>query len=109
MKKTYLILCIVGFILPNILVTIESIETGNLLLYMNPMATFQSMFANRISTIFAIDLLFAVLVFFTWSYSEALRYRINKLWLVWILTMLLGMAGGLPLFLFLREHAQSTK
>ncbi len=107
MKKTYLTLCIIGFILPNILVTIESVETGNILLYMHPVATFQDMFANRISSIFAIDLLFAVLVFFMWSYKEASQYPIKNLWLVWTLTMLLGLAGGLPFFLFLREGSRS--
>ena len=103
MKKTYLILCIIGFISPNVLVAMESIETGNVLLYANPVATFTAMFANRISTIFAIDLLFAVLVFFIWSYQEAKKHQIPSLWLVWLLTMLLGLAGGFPLFLYLKE------
>lgn len=107
MKKTYLILCIIGFISPNILVTIESIETGNLLLYMNPVATFQGMFANRISSIFAIDLLFAVVVFFIWSYEEAKTHQLKNLWLVWTCTMLLGLAGGFPMFLYLRERTIS--
>ena len=106
MKKTYLILCVIGFILPNIWVTIESYETGNILLYRNPVATFQGMSANRISTIFAIDLLFAVAVFFLWSYHEAKQRHIKHLWIVWTLTMLLGLAGGFPLFLYLRERQQ---
>ena len=106
MKKTYLILSIIGFILPNVLVTLESIETGNILLYLNPIATFQDMFANRISTIFAIDLLFAVMVFFVWSYREARLHQVPNVWLTWLLTMLLGLAGGFPFFLYLRETAK---
>lgn len=104
MKNTYLTLCIIGFILPNILVTIESLETGNILLYMNPIATFQGMFANRISSIFAIDLLFTVAVFFLWSFQEARTKQVKNLWLVWTLTLLLGLAGGFPLFLYLKAH-----
>ena len=98
-------LAIVGFVSPSILVTIESVETGNILLYTNPIATIEAMFANRISTIFMVDLLFAVLVFFVWSYSEAKRHGIEKLYLVWALTMLFGLAGGFPLFLFMRERS----
>ncbi|HBH06944.1 MAG TPA: hypothetical protein DDX92_10135 [Flavobacteriales bacterium] len=107
MKKIYLILTVIGFIAPTILVLMESIETGNILLYLNPLATIEGMFSNRISTIFMIDLLFAVLVFFIWSYSEAKRLQITRIWVVWILTMLFGIAGGFPLFLYLREDKLS--
>ena len=103
MRTTYLVLAIVGFVAPNILVTVESFETGNYLLYTNLIATMESMFANRISSIFAIDLLFAILVFFIWSYHDAQRLNIKKVWQVWLLTMLFGLAGGLPLFLYWRE------
>ena len=60
MRKVYLTLAILGFILPTVFVAIESIETGNILLYADPMATLNGMLANRISFIFAIDLFFAV-------------------------------------------------
>ncbi len=103
MKRIYLLLAIIGFITPNILVIAETFESGNILLYGNPVATIDGMFANRISTIFMIDLLLAVLVFFIWSYSEAKRKGVKNIGLVWILTMLLGLAGGFPLFLYLRE------
>lgn len=103
MKNLYLILAIIGFILPNIFVFIESVETGNIVLYTNPIATINGMFANRISTIFMIDLLFAVLVFFIWSYSQSKQYGIKKTGFVWILTLLFGLAGGFPLFLYLKE------
>lgn len=83
----------------------ESAETGNILLYTNPIATAEGMFANRISTIFMIDLLFAVIVFFIWSYSEKKKYQIENIGVVWLLTMLLGLAGGFPLFLYFREKA----
>ena len=109
MKTIYLLLSVVGFIIPTIFVTIESIETGNILLYTNPAATFNGMFANRISTIFMIDLLMVVMVFFIWSYSESKKYGVKKIGLVWILTMLFGLAGGLPLFLYLKEKTIANK
>jgi cell division protein FtsW (lipid II flippase) len=109
MKKLFLLLAIIGFIAPTIIVIMESIDTGNVLLYTNPLATMEAMFTNRISTIFMIDLLFVVLVFFIWSYYEAKKHRIKRLGLVWLVTLLFGLAGGFPLFLYLKEKAVSNK
>ena len=103
MKNIYLSLAIIGFVAPTILVFNESIETGNILLYANPIATFEGMFANRISSIFMIDLLFAVLVFFIWTYIDGRKNGVKKIWIVWVLTMLLGLAGGFPFYLYLKE------
>lgn len=109
MKQVYFILALLGFIAPNILVVIESVETGNILLYKEPLTTMYAMFANRISSIFMIDLLWALIVFFVWSFHEAKRRQISGLWHVWLLTMLFGFAGGLPLFLFKVEKSRSKE
>lgn len=109
MKNTYLTLAIIGFVAPSILVFSESIETGNILLYTNPMATVEGMFANRISSIFMIDLLFSVLVFFVWTYNDGKRHGIKGIQLVWVLTMLLGLAGGFPFYLYLKEKTIADK
>ena len=103
MKNIYLSLAIIGFVAPTILVLNESIETGNILLYANPIATLEGMFANRISSIFMIDLLFTVLVFFIWTYFDGRKIGLKKTWLVWLLTMLFGLAGGFPFYLYLKE------
>lgn len=103
MKALYLILSIAGFIAPNIYVFKVSFETGNFLLWLDPIATVTGMFGNDISTAFIIDLLVVVAVFFVWSYQEAKKLEIKRLWIIWVLTMLFGMAGTLPLFLYLRE------
>lgn len=103
MKKVYLVLAILGFLIPNYFVLLESIETGNILLYADPVSTFSNMFANRISSIFAIDLLLAVVIFFIWSYFESKKLQIKNVGYVWLITMLFGLAAGFPLFLYLRE------
>ena len=108
MKKVYLILSVAGFIVPNIPVVLESIATGNFLLWLKPGATIEGMFGNRISTAFILDLLFSVLVFFTWTYREGTKYSL-KYWKYWLLTVLFGMAGTLPLFLYDREKAIGQK
>ncbi len=107
MKQFYLLLSIIGFIAPNVFVTIESIETNNILLWLNPSATFNGMFSNRISTAFVVDLLVVVFIFFIWTYYEAKKYKMGYVWIIWILTMLFGMAGTFPLFLYLRENKKN--
>ena len=103
MKNKYLILTIIGTILPNIFVLKESIHSGNILLYADPIATFNGMFANNISSAFIIDLLFIVILFLIWSYNESKKLNIKGVWWVWIYTFAFGIAGGLPLFLYLRD------
>lgn len=105
MKRTYLFLTIIGTILPNIFVAKESFETGNFLLYANPIATFQGMFANNISSAFIMDLLFVVVLFLAWSYGESKRkdLAMDKTVISWVYTFAFGIAGGLPLFLYFRE------
>ena len=102
-KTLYLVLAIIDFLAPTTLVIAESVETGNILLFTNPLATIEAMFANRISTIFMIDLLFAVLVFFIWTYIDGKKHKIKRLGFVWLLTLLLGLAGGFPFYLYLKE------
>ena len=104
MQKWYLFLGIIGFALPNYFVALESIETGNILLYLHPMATIQGMFANRIASIFMLDLLWVVLVFFIWTYQLAQQHQIKGLYWLWLLTLLFGLGGGFPLFLYLLER-----
>ena len=55
MKKVYIILTVIGFIAPNILVAMQSVETGNVLLWLNPTETILGMFQNKISSVFIID------------------------------------------------------
>jgi len=103
MRSNYLLLTILGTILPNIFVFQESITTGNILLYARPIDTFQAMFVNNISSAFITDLLFIVVLFLFWSYQESKRLKIKGLAWIWVYTFAFGIAGGLPLFLYHRE------
>ena len=108
MRVIYLILTILGFAAPTYLVIIESAETGNWMLYKDPVHTFEMMFVNRISSIFSLDLLIAVFVFFVWTKVDAKKSGIRRVWLIWITTMLFGLAGGFPLYLYLKSKLKST-
>jgi hypothetical protein len=109
MKRNYLILAIIGVILPNIFVCKVMLETGNILLWTDIPTTFNSMFANDISTTFMIDLLFIVLLFMAWSFQQSRKHRIKNLWAFWLFTFAFGIAGGLPLFLYFRQKQLDAK
>ncbi len=100
----YLILTVIGTILPNIFVLKETFTSGNIMLYSRPIDTFQSMFATNISSAFITDLLFIVVLFLIWSYRESRKHNIKNTWLVWLYTFAFGIAGGLPLFLYWKER-----
>ena len=102
-------LTIIGTIAPNIFVINESLKTGNILLYARPIETISAMFANNITSAFIIDLLFIVLLFLIWSYHEAKRLQLKKLWLIWLYTFAFGIAGGLPLFLWYRAKIMARQ
>ncbi|MBK5270500.1 MAG: DUF2834 domain-containing protein [Bacteroidia bacterium] len=108
MKRVYIILSIFGFIAPNIFVAKETIETGNVLLLLDPSATIKGMFATTISTAFVIDLLAVVLVFFIWTYYQAKKLKIKNVGLIWMLTLFFGMGGTFPLFLYWREKKKAV-
>lgn len=103
MKNKYLILTVIGTILPNIFVVREMLNSGNILLYAHPIDTFYGMFANDISSAFMVDLLFIVILFLFWSYQEAKKYQIKNIVWIWLYTFAFGIAGGLPLFLYFRN------
>ncbi len=103
MRPFYLLLAILGYLGPNLLMLLESYENKNILLWTKPDETIAGLFVNRISTIFALDLLFGVLVFFIWAFFETKRLGMKRYWLYVLLTMLFGLAGTFPLFLWARE------
>lgn len=105
MKNLYLALAVIGFVLPNIFVAMETFENGNILLYTDLEASFSALFDNYIVSAFTTDTLVLVMVFFIWSYHEAKKLGIRKIAWLWPFTMLFGLAFGLTFFLYLRERA----
>lgn len=105
MRSLYALLAVAGFIVPNVLVFQESVETGNILLWLDPAATLGGMFGNRITAAFVTDLLCVVLVALVWIVIESKRLNMKNSWVYIVLTLLFGLAGPLPLFLYQREKA----
>ncbi|MFZ2907366.1 MAG: DUF2834 domain-containing protein [Cyclobacteriaceae bacterium] len=109
MKNVYFVLAVAGFIVPNILVFNESVETGNILLWLDPQATLNGMFGNRIAAAFITDLLLVVLTGLIWIVIESKRLGMKHSWVYVVLTLLFGLAGPLPLFLYQREKVLEKK
>ena len=104
MQRVYLALAVLGYLVPNTLTLIESVETGNILFWADPARTTAELFVNRTSGAFALDLLLAALVALIWMTQEARRLEMRQVWRYWVLTLLFGLAGTLPLFLYFRER-----
>lgn len=104
MQGVYLTLSAIGYLTPGVPMVIESVRSGNLLFWTDPQRTTAELFANLTSTAFALDLAAVVVVALVWMTREARRVGIGRVWAYWVLTMLFGLGGTLPLFLYMRER-----
>ncbi|MBW4629848.1 MAG: DUF2834 domain-containing protein [Brasilonema octagenarum HA4186-MV1] len=99
LKTIYLILCIVGTILPYSQFVPFLIENGldiNLFL--------EQLFVNRISAFFGMDLIVSSLVLWVFVYWEGSRLGMKNLWIYIASNLLVGVSLGLPLFLLMRQR-----
>ena len=65
------------------------------------------LFANRISTFFALDVIVSAVVLVVFVAAEGAR--VPGRWLAVVATFLIGVSCGLPLFLALRERARRAR
>ena len=65
----------------------------------------QQMFANHISTFFALDVLISALVLLAVIGVERRRGRLSWPWLPVVAVCCVGVSLGFPLFLYLRERS----
>ncbi|MGD1922227.1 MAG: DUF2834 domain-containing protein [Pleurocapsa sp.] len=104
MQFVYLILCILGFALPYSQLIPFFAEHGlDLSLF------WSQLFANKISTDFAFDLLVSSLVFCIFVYKEGTRLNLKYLWLYIVFNLVIGLSFALPLFLWTRSNHLETK
>jgi len=97
-RHLYLILCVLGIILPYSQFVPWLLEHGlNLSLF------FHELFANRISAFFAMDVIVSAIVLICFIQSEGNRLSVRLLWWPTIGTFIVGVSFGFPLFLFLRQ------
>ena len=101
LQTTYLILCILGTILPYSQLVSFLLEHG-----LNLQLFFEQLFVNRISSFFAMDLIVSSLVLWIFVFWEGSRLGMKNLWVYIASNLLVGVSLGLPLFLLMRQRKQ---
>jgi hypothetical protein len=99
LKGIYLVLCIFGAILPYVPFVPFLLDHG-----LNFPLIFQEIFANRISTAFAFDILASSIVFWVFVLGEGRRAGVKHLWAPLAANVVVGLSLGLPLFLYMRSR-----
>jgi hypothetical protein len=108
MRKLYLALAVLGFLIPLFFTAAYTLENpDNFLFIMNPAKTFALTFGTYGNAAFSADLAWVMLVFFVWLTAEARRRGMAHPWVYIALTLLVGMSGPFPLFLYFREGSRS--
>lgn len=97
-KTIYLVLCVIGTILPYWQFVPWLAQHGlNLPLF------FRELFANRISAFFGMDVIVSAIVLIRFARVESARLRVQRWWLAVIAIFTVGVSLAFPLFLYLRE------
>jgi hypothetical protein len=99
LRHVYLLLCVLGTILPSWKLLPWVLEHG-----LNLSLLCQELFATRIGAFFGLDVVVSAIVLFVFIATEGRRLEIANLWLPIIATLLVGVSLGFPLFLYLRQR-----
>jgi len=96
--KIYLIVCcVLGTVIPYWFALPFFLAHG-----LNFRLFVEEIFATRVSSFFAADLIIASVIFLSWSRRDAQEKRISGWWLVLMANLLVGLSLALPLYLLKR-------
>jgi len=98
-KNLYLFLSLIGLVLPYWFF-FSFLNTNGL----NVALLIQQLFANNISTFFAVDLIISIIVFWIYMVGEATKLKMKNGWLYILASLTVGLSFALPLFLYFRER-----
>ena len=98
MKAFYLILTIVGILVPYAFLMPFIAENG-----LDMSLLFEQAFETRSAAFFGVGAIISAVVVIFWVLSEGKRLNMKNLWTYILGTLLVGVSFGLPLFLFMRE------
>ena len=101
LKTVYLILCVLGLVLPYSQFVPWVVDNG---LHMR--LFFQQLFANRVGAFFGMDVLVSAVTLMIFARAEGRRLKLgaHARWLTLAAVLTVGVSLGLPLFLYLRER-----
>ena len=102
-KSIYLVLAILGLFVPYWFF-FQFLNINGL----NVSLLVQQLFANDISTFFAMDLILSTVVFWIFMASEAGKLQMKYGWLYILASLVVGLSVALPLFLYFRERRLQT-
>ena len=98
-KHVYLMLCLLGTILPYSQFILFLRDHGlDLRLF------FQQLFSNPVGGFFGWDVIVSTLVLWAFAFFEGRRVGLKHLWAPFVASLTVGVSLGLPLFLYLREE-----
>jgi hypothetical protein len=99
LKTAYLMLCVLGVLLPYWQFVPWLSENGlDLPLFV------RQLFANRVGGFFGMDVFVSTLVLFVFGFAEGGRLGLRRRWLPAAAALAVGVSLGLPLFLYMRER-----
>jgi hypothetical protein len=102
-RHLYLLLSVAGFLLPFSQFAPWLLQHGPDMPLM-----MKELFANRISSFFALDVILSACVVFAFAALEHRRSRMRLWWLPILATLAVGVSFGLPLLLYLRERPETV-
>ncbi len=97
-KALYLMLCVIGTILPYSFFIQFLREHG-----LNIRQFVAQLFANSISGFFGVDVIVSAICLWLFVHFDGRRAGVRNLWAPVIASLAVGVSLGLPLFLYLRE------
>ncbi|WP_088894078.1 DUF2834 domain-containing protein [Leptolyngbya ohadii] len=98
MRSLYLVLCIVGTVLPYAYLVPFLMAHGlDLPLF------FQQLFANHVSSLFGVDFIISSIVLWLFIFWEGNRLQMKHLWVYLASNLTVGISLALPLFLLMRQ------
>jgi len=98
LRHLYILLCVVGLVLPYWQFVPWVMEHG-----LSLRLLFHELFANRIGGFFGLDVIVSAVAFGIFASTEAGRLKMRGFWLPFVALFLVGVSLALPLFLYLRE------
>jgi hypothetical protein len=100
LKTAYLILCVLGVLLPYWQIAPWLSEHGlDLPLF------FRQLFENRVGAFFGMDVFVSAAALLLFAGGEGRRVGVRAVWLVVPAVLAVGVSLGLPLLLYLRERS----
>ncbi len=101
MKRFYLLMAILGTVIPWIFFTrFIGVEGFDIPLFA------RSLFVNGAAAGFSADLLLSLLTFWVWSFADSRKKGVNLWWLVIPAGLTVGLSLAMPLYLYLRTESQ---